>query len=146
LEGQQAIHSLIELLTGYLTVWGGQFKLQQEANKRLKVVIPITLVIIFFLLFSNFNSLKNSLLILLNIPLALVGGIVSLWISGQNLSVPASVDFIALFGIALLNGMVLVSYLNQLYQEGMSLDEVSIKGACLRFRPVLMTALVPDLE
>ncbi|MFQ6677977.1 MAG: efflux RND transporter permease subunit [Fidelibacterota bacterium] len=144
-EGQQALESQVVLPTGYLSTWGGQFKLQQEANKRLSVVIPITLLIIFFLLFSNFNSLKNSLLILLNIPLALVGGVVSLWLSGQNMSVPASVGFIALFGIALLNGIVLVSYLNQLYQEGLSIDDVSIKGACLRLRPVLMTALAAGL-
>ena len=97
------------------------------------------------MLFSSFNSLKNSLLILLNIPLALVGGVVALWISGLNLSVPASVGFIALFGIALLNGIVLVTYLNQLRQEGLSPDEASIRGACLRLRPVLMTALAAAL-
>lgn len=140
-EGQKAIEKNVKLPPGYLVTWGGQFKLQQEANKRLSVVIPITLFIIFILLFSSFNSLKNSLLILLNIPLALVGGVVALWISGQNLSVPASVGFIALFGIALLNGIVLVSYLNQLRKNGLSIDEASIKGASLRMRPVLMTAL-----
>ncbi len=140
-EGQKAIEKNVKLPPGYLVTWGGQFKLQQEANKRLSVVIPITLFIIFILLFSSFNSLKNSLLILLNIPLALVGGVVALWISGQNLSVPASVGFIALFGIALLNGIVLVSYLNQLRKNGMSIDEASIKGASMRMRPVLMTAL-----
>ena len=130
---------------GYLITWGGQFRLQQEANKRLAVVVPITLLIIFLLLFSSFNSLKNSLLILLNVPLALVGGVVGLWISGQNLSVPASVGFIALFGIALLNCIVLVTYLNQLRQEGLSIDDASIRGACLRLRPVLMTALAAGL-
>jgi cobalt-zinc-cadmium resistance protein CzcA len=144
-EGQKAIEAKVKLPPGYLVTWGGQFKLQQEANKRLSVVVPITLFIIFILLFSSFNSLKNSLLILLNIPLALVGGVVALWITGQNLSVPASVGFIALFGIALLNGIVLVTYLNQLLQEGLSVDEASIKGACLRLRPVLMTALAAAL-
>jgi cobalt-zinc-cadmium resistance protein CzcA len=89
--------------------WGGQFQLQQEANKRLALVIPITLLIVFILLYSSFNSMKNCLLILLNIPLALVGGVAGLWLTGQNLSVPASVGFIALFGIALANGMVLVT-------------------------------------
>ncbi len=144
-EGKKAIDSKVKLPPGYFVTWGGQFKLQQEANARLAVVVPITLFIIFIMLFSSFNSLKNSLLIFLNIPLALVGGIVALWISGQNLSVPASVGFIALFGIALLNGIVLVTYLNQLRMEGFSVDDASIQGACLRVRPVLMTALAAAL-
>jgi cobalt-zinc-cadmium resistance protein CzcA len=144
-DAQEAIDTKVDLPAGYFTTWGGQFRLQQEANKRLAVVIPITLLFVFFLLFSNFNSLKNSLLILLNLPLALVGGIVGLWITGQNLSVPASVGFIALFGIALLNGIVLVTYLNQLVKEGLSVEEASFKGACLRMRPVLMTALAAAL-
>lgn len=144
-EAQQVIEREVSLPTGYFTTWGGQFRLQQEANRRLMVVVPITLLVIFLLLYSSFNSLKNSLLIFLNIPLALVGGIVALFISGQNLSVPASVGFIALFGIALLNGVVLITYLNQLVQEGLPLDEASIRGACLRLRPVLMTALAASL-
>ena len=97
------------------------------------------------LLFSSFNSLKNALLIILNIPLALVGGVVGLWLTGQNLSVPASVGFIALFGIALENGMVLVTYLNQLVRDGVPVDKASVEGACLRLRPVLMTALTTAL-
>ena len=125
--------------------WGGQFKLQQEANKRLLIVIPITLLLVFLLLYLNFHSVKNSLLILLNIPLALVGGIVALWLTGQNLSVPASIGFIALFGIALENGMVLLAYLNQLVREGTSIDEASIKAACMRLRPVIMTAVTTGL-
>jgi len=144
-EAQAAIDANMELPPGYLISWEGQFRLQQEANKRLAVVIPITLLIIFMLLFSSFNSMKNTLLILLNIPLALVGGIVALWLSGQNLSVPASVGFIALFGIALLNGIVLVTYINQLIREGLEMDEACIQGAILRFRPVLMTALAAAL-
>jgi cobalt-zinc-cadmium resistance protein CzcA len=144
-DGQMAIEENVDLPPGYIVTWGGQFRLQQEANERLAVVVPITLLIIFLLLFSSFNSLKNTLLILLNIPLALVGGILGLWISGLNLSVPASVGFIALFGIALLNGIVLVSYLNQLIKDGLSIDEASIKGASLRMRPVLMTALAATL-
>ncbi len=144
-EAQLAIDDEVTLPSGYLVTWGGQFRLQQEANKRLALVIPITLLILFLLLFSSFNSLKNAVLILLNIPLALVGGIVGLWLTGQNLSVPASVGFIALFGIALENGMVLVTYFNQLLRSGMSIDEASIKGACLRVRPVLMTALTTAL-
>ncbi len=111
-EAQAAIDAEIDLPPGYFVTWGGQFKLQQEANKRLAVVVPVTLALVFLLLFSNFRSLKNAFLIVLNIPLALIGGVVALWLSGQNLSVPSSVGFIALFGIALENGMVLVAYLN----------------------------------
>ncbi len=144
-EAQQAIDNKIQLPPGYYTTWGGQFRLQQEANKRLAIVIPATLVIISLLLYSSFGSLKNAALILLNIPLALVGGVIALWISGQNLSVPASVGFIALFGIALENGMVLMTYLNQLIKDGVDIDEASIRGACLRVRPVLMTAVTTAL-
>ena len=144
-DAQAAINAGVKLPPGYLTSWGGQFELQQEANKRLMLVIPVTLLIVFLLLYSSFNSMKNSLLILLNIPLALVGGVVGLWITGQNLSVPASVGFIALFGIALANGMVLVTYLNQLLRKGVSMEETCIQGACLRLRPVLMTALAAML-
>ena len=144
-ESQAAIEKNVDLPVGYYTVWGGQFRLQQEANKRFAIVIPITLLLIFFLLFTSFNSLKNSVLILLNIPLALVGGVIGLWLTNQNLSVPASVGFIALFGIALENGMVLVTYFNQLIKEGKSIDEASIEGAKLRLRPVLMTAVTTAL-
>jgi len=144
-EAQKAIDTKVQFPPGYLLNWGGQFELQQEANKRLSFVIPITLLIVFLLLFSSFNSLKNALLIILNIPLALVGGVVGLWLTGQNLSVPASVGFIALFGIALENGMVLVTYLNQLVRDGVPVDKASVEGACLRLRPVLMTALTTAL-
>jgi cobalt-zinc-cadmium resistance protein CzcA len=144
-EAQKKIEKDVPLPPGYLVTWGGQFRLQQEANKRLLVVIPITLLLIFFLLFFSFKSLKNAFLIILNIPLALVGGIVALWLTGQNLSVPASVGFIALFGIALLNGMVLVTYLNQLLCDGVPMDEACVRGACLRLRPVLMTAVTTAL-
>ena len=144
-EAQEVIREEVDLPPGYLTTWGGQFRLQQEANKRLMVVVPITLLIVFLLLYSSFNSLKNAALIVLNIPLALVGGIVALWITGQNLSVPASVGFIALFGIALENGMVLVTYLNQLIRDGTPMDRASVEGALLRLRPVLMTAATTSL-
>ena len=144
-EGQQAIAAKVAMPPGYLISWGGQFELQQQANKRLALVVPVTLLIILFLLFMNFSSLKNTFLILLNIPLALVGGVVGLWLTGQNLSVPSSIGFIALFGIALENGMVLVTYLNQLLRDGVAIDEASIKGACLRLRPVLMTAITTAL-
>jgi len=144
-DGQQAIAENVQMPPGYLVSWGGQFELQQQANKRLALVVPVTLLIVVLLLFSNFNSLKNTFLILLNIPLALVGGVVGLWLTGQNLSVPASVGFITLFGIDLENGMVLVTYLNQLLRDGISIDEASIQGACMRLRAVLMTAVTTAL-
>lgn len=144
-ESQRAIEERVVLPPGYLIQWGGQFELQQEANQRLAVVVPVTLFVVFLLLFSNFNSLKNAVLILLNIPLALVGGVVGLWLTGENLSVPASVGFIALFGIALENGMVLVTYLNQLLRDGVPMAQASIQGACMRLRPVMMTAITTAL-
>ena len=144
-EAQAAIEAQVRLPTGYLVTWGGQFRLQQEANTRLALVIPLTLLLVFLLLFSSFQSLRNALLILLNIPLALVGGVIALWVTSQNFSVPASVGFIALFGIALENGMVLVPYLNQLVGEGSAVDEAAVRGACLRLRPVLMTAVTTAL-
>ncbi|MBB63486.1 MAG: CusA/CzcA family heavy metal efflux RND transporter [Waddliaceae bacterium] len=144
-EAQAQIDQKVNLPTGFMVTWGGQFRLQQEANKRLIIVVPITLAIICLLLYSSFGSIANTVLIMLNIPLALVGGIAALWISGQNLSVPSSVGFIALFGIALENGMVLITYLNQLVREGTPIDEASIKGSLLRLRPVLMTAVTTSL-
>ena len=144
-EAQAVIDRDVELPPGYLVSWGGQFELAQQANRRLLFVVPITLGLICLLLYSSFGSVKNTALILLNIPLALVGGIISLWLLGENLSVPASVGFIALFGIALENGMVLVTYLNQLVREGRPIDEASMQGASLRLRPVLMTAVTTAL-
>ena len=144
-DGQKILAEKIQMPPGYLVSWGGQFELQQEANKRLALVVPVTLLIILLLLYMNFGSLKNTFLILFNIPLALVGGVVALWLTGQNLSVPSSIGFIALFGIALLNGMVLVTYFNQLLQNGVDIEEASIRGACLRLRPVLMTATITAL-
>ena len=135
----------MELPPGYFVTWGGQFELQQKANQRLAVVIPVTLALIALMLYISFKTFSSTLLILLNIPLALVGGVVALWIGGQNLSVPASVGFIALFGIALENGMVLVTYINQLVREGASITTASIQGACMRLRPVLMTATTTAL-
>ena len=144
-EAQGALAAEVDLPPGYLVTWGGQFELQQQANRRLGLVVPVTLFLIFVLLYTSFDSFKSSSLILLNIPLALVGGVVALWISGQNLSVPASVGFIALFGIALENGMVLVTSLNQLVKDGMPVGEASMGGALLRLRPVLMTAVTTAL-
>lgn len=139
------IASAVDLPPGYFVTWGGQFELQQQANQRLSIVIPVTLALIALMLYLSFKTFSSTLLILLNIPLALVGGVVALWIGGQNLSVPASVGFIALFGIALENAMVLVTYINQLVREGIPVSAASIQGACMRLRPVLMTAATTAL-
>lgn len=144
-EAREGIADNIDLPAGYFVNWGGQFELQQQANQRLAVVIPITLALITFLLYMNFKTFSSTLLILLNIPLALVGGVVALWLGGLNLSVPASVGFIALFGIALENGMVLVTYINQLVKSGIPVETAAVRGACLRLRPVLMTATTTAL-
>jgi cobalt-zinc-cadmium resistance protein CzcA len=144
-EASALLDKQIKLPVGYFVTWGGQFSLQQEANKRLMIVVPLALALVFLLLYMNFNSIKNSLLILINIPLALIGGLLALLINGQNLSVPSSIGFIALFGIALENGLVLISYLEQLIQDGLELNKAVIKAALLRLRPVLMTALTTGL-
>ncbi|HET8693697.1 MAG TPA: CusA/CzcA family heavy metal efflux RND transporter [Aquabacterium sp.] len=130
------------LPTGYSITWGGQFENQQRATQRLAIVIPIALFLIFFLLFSTFGSVRQAALVMSNVPLALIGGIAALFISGQYLSVPASVGFIALLGIAVLNGVVMVSYFNQLVLDGYSAIEAVRLGAARRLRPVLMTAAI----
>ncbi len=144
-DAQAELAEQVTLPAGYLTTWGGQFRLQQEASKRMKFVVPVVLMFLFLLLFGNFGSVRNSMLILINIPLALVGGVVALWLAKMNMSVPASIGFIALFGIALENGMVLITYMNQLVADGVSVREASIQGACLRLRAVLMTAITTAL-
>ncbi len=141
-EAKAAVAKKVALPTGYRISWGGQFENQQRAASRLAVVVPVALCLIFILLFSTFRSVRQALLILSIIPFALVGGILALWLTGEYLSVPASVGFIALLGITVLNGVVLVSYFNQLHMEGMSLAEVVIQGARRRLRPVLMTASI----
>lgn len=141
-EAKAKIAREIKLPPGYHLAWGGQFENQQRAAQRLAIVIPVALGLIFLLLFSTFGSVRQALLVLSNIPFALVGGIVGLWISGEYLSVPASVGFIALLGIAVLNGVVLVSYFNQLRAEGLSLEHCVMVGAQRRLRPVLMTASI----
>ncbi|MED5550182.1 MAG: CusA/CzcA family heavy metal efflux RND transporter [Pseudomonadota bacterium] len=144
-EGQQAVAAGVDLPSGYYVEWGGQFELQQQANARFAVVIPVTLGIVMLLLLFSFGRLKSALLIVANIPLALVGGIAALWLTGQNLSVPASVGFIALFGIALGNGMVLVSFLDRFARTRQDVDVFSIEAAVMRAQPVLMTATTTGL-
>ena len=141
-EAKARVAEGVKLPMGYRIAWGGQFENQQRAAARLTLVIPLALGFIFLILFTTFGSVRQALLVLSNIPFALVGGIVALWITGEYLSVPASVGFIALLGIAVLNGVVLVSYFNQLHAEGLGLLECVTQGAMRRLRPVLMTASI----
>lgn len=144
-EAKQKIAAQVQLPEGYSITYGGQFENQQRANKRLSTVIPLSILAIFFILFFTFKSIPLSLLILLNIPFAVTGGLISLFISGEYISVPASVGFIALFGIAVLNGVVMVGYFLQLLKEGYNLNDVVVIGAKRRLRPVLMTAFIAGL-
>ena len=144
-EVRAAVEGDIHLPAGYSITWGGQFENQQRAAARLALVVPISLALIFLVLFSTFGSIRQALLILFNVPFAMVGGIVALWLSGQYMSVPASVGFIALLGIAVLNGLVLVSYFNQLRATGMPMDQAVREGAMRRLRPVMMTASIAAL-
>jgi cobalt-zinc-cadmium resistance protein CzcA len=130
------------LPTGYYLQWGGQFENQQRAAARLAIVVPVALGLIFLLLFTSFRSIRQAVLVLANIPFALVGGVMGLWVTGEYLSVPASVGFIALLGIAVLNGVVLVSYFNQLRGMGIEMAQVVVEGAERRLRPVMMTAAI----
>lgn len=132
----------VPLPQGYRLEWGGQFENQQRASARLATVIPIALLLIFLVLFVTLKSVRGSLLILANIPFAAVGGIVALWLTGEYLSVPASVGFIALLGIAVLNGLVLVAYFRQLRADGMPMAQAVRTGAERRLRPVMMTASI----
>ncbi|MBI4378330.1 MAG: efflux RND transporter permease subunit [Nitrospinae bacterium] len=140
-EGQRLISQKIKLPVGYYISWGGQFENQQRAMKRLSIVIPLSIALIFFLLFFTFNSARYATLILLNIPLGLIGGVFGLWISGQYLSVPASVGFITLLGETVLNGVILVSCINKLREDGFDLEDAIRTGCEMRLRPVLMTIL-----
>ncbi|MBD3776374.1 MAG: efflux RND transporter permease subunit [Thiotrichales bacterium] len=130
---------------GYYFVWGGEFENQQRAAERLSIVVPVALVLIFMILFSTFRSAGQAAMVLSNIPFALIGGVVALWLTGEYLSVPASVGFIALLGIAVLNGVVMMSYFNQLLAQGMAIYDVVVEGAMRRLRPVLMTASIAAL-
>jgi len=141
-EARAKVAQSIKLPTGYRIAWGGQFENQQRAAARLALVVPMSLGFIFIILFSTFGSVRQALLVLSNVPFAMVGGIVALWATGEYLSVPASVGFIALLGIAVLNGVVLVSYFNQLHAEGLPLLECVTQGARRRLRPVMMTAAI----
>lgn len=144
-ELQQTVDKKIKLQPGYYLEWGGQFQNMERAMGHLKIIVPVTIAAIFFLLFLLFGSLRYASLIILVLPFASIGGVVALFITGEYLSVPASVGFIALWGIAVLNGVVLVSYIRSLRNEGMGQTEAVLQGCKQRFRPVLMTATVAML-
>jgi cobalt-zinc-cadmium resistance protein CzcA len=139
---QRAVRANVALPEQYFVRYGGQFENQQRAMLRLAVIVPLVLMLIVGLLYASFGNGRQALLVMLNVPFALVGGIAALWIRGLHLNLSASVGFIALFGIAVLNGVVLVTYLNQLREEGKPLEQAVREGAEIRLRPVLMTALV----
>lgn len=135
----------VELTPGNWITWGGTFEQLISASERLKIVVPIALILIFSLLFMTFGNVRDSLLVFTGVPLALTGGILALWLRDIPLSISAGVGFIALSGVAVLNGLVMISFINDLRKEGMGLDEAVIQGALMRLRPVLMTALVASL-
>ncbi len=141
-EVRRLIDEKVTLPSGYFVTFGGQFENQQRAEKRLLLVIPVAIILIFFILFTTFRSVSQAGIIIMNIPFAMIGGVVSLYYSGMYLSVPASVGFITLFGVAVLNGVVMVSYFNQLREQGRSIQEAVRQGALRRLRPVLMTAMI----
>ncbi|WP_165538906.1 efflux RND transporter permease subunit [Helicobacter pylori] len=144
-EAKKVIAQNVKLPSSYYITYGGQFENQQRANKRLSTVIPLSILAIFFILFFTFKSIPLALLILLNIPFAVTGGLIALFVVGEYISVPASVGFIALFGIAVLNGVVMIGYFKELLLQGKSVEECVLLGAKRRLRPVLMTACIAGL-
>ncbi|VAW56074.1 Cobalt-zinc-cadmium resistance protein CzcA; Cation efflux system protein CusA, partial [hydrothermal vent metagenome] len=144
-ELRQRINDEIDMPPGYTVVFGGQFESQERAQARLMIVVPLSLGLIFLLLYFAFNSVGQALLIMLNVPLALIGGIAGLYISGLYLSVPGSIGFITLLGVAVLNGVVMVSSINQRVEDGNSVRDSVFEGALSRLRPVLMTAITSAL-
>jgi len=142
---KKLVDSKIDLPPGYYLEYGGQFENQQRAMKRLGIIVPVALGLIFLMLYMSLDSIRSALLIFVNVPLALIGGILGLFFTREYLSVPASVGFIALFGIAVQNGLVLVTCINQLREEGYGVSEAIVEAGMLRLRPVLMTALTTVL-
>ena len=141
-EAQQAIEENISLPPGYYITFGGQFESQQRASRQLMILSSIVAVIVFFLLFLSFGSLRNAVAVLLNVPFAIMGGIIALWITGTNFNVPSLVGFIALFGIAVQNAIIVVAFYNRLRREGLSLRAAVVEGSLVRLRPIIMTELV----
>ena len=144
-EAEQKIQQAVKVPAGYWTTWGGTFEQLQSAAKRLQIVVPVALLLVFMLLFAMFNNVKDGLLVFTGVPFALTGGILALWLRDIPLSISAGVGFIALSGVAVLNGLVMISFIRSLREEGKSLDVAIHEGALTRLRPVLMTALVASL-
>jgi cobalt-zinc-cadmium resistance protein CzcA len=144
-EANAAIAAKVTLPTGYWVEWGGAFENQQRAMERLSIIVPLTIGLIYILLYTAFNSVRHATLIIANVPFAIIGGIVGLFVTGQYLSVPSAIGFIAVFGVAMLNGIVLVTFLNDQRKHGLSIRDAVRQGAALRLRPVLMTASVAIL-
>jgi cobalt-zinc-cadmium resistance protein CzcA len=142
---QRAVNASVQLPSGYYTSWGGEFENQQRAMRRLGLIVPLSILLIFVLLFNAFGTFKDAALILLNVPFALIGGIFALYFTGIHLSVSAAIGFIALFGQAVLNGVVMVSYFNQVRRTGVSAHEAALQGSIVRLRTVLMTTLLAML-
>ena len=141
----EAALAQVKIPTGYWTSWGGTFENLQSATQRLQIVVPVSLLLVFLLLFAMFGNVKDGLLVFTGIPFALTGGILALWLRDIPLSISAAVGFIALSGVAVLNGLVMISYIRSLREDGTPLDEAIREGALTRLRPVLMTALVASL-
>ncbi|KPW96407.1 Cation efflux system protein [Pseudomonas savastanoi] len=144
-EAGTTIDSGVQIPAGYWTNWGGQFEQLQSAAKRLQIVVPVALLLVLALLFMMFNNLKDGLLVFTGIPFALTGGVMALWLRDIPLSISAGVGFIALSGVAVLNGLVMIAFIRSLREEGRSLHDAITEGALTRLRPVLMTALVASL-
>lgn len=144
-EAHQRLQDQVKIPTGYWTSWGGTFEQLQSASKRLQIVVPVALLLVFVLLFAMFNNVKDGLLVFSGVPFALTGGIIALWLRDIPLSISAGVGFIALSGVAVLNGLVMIAFIRSLRDEGMPLDDAVQQGALTRLRPVLMTALVASL-
>ncbi len=144
-EAQKRIAEEVTVQPGYWISWGGQFENLISASQRLKIVVPVALLLILILLFSAFGSVKDALLIFTGVPMALTGGIIALWLRDIPLSISAAVGFIALSGVAVLNGVVMISFIRKLIEDGMGLDAAILSGSLTRLRPVLMTALVASL-
>src|SRR5207302_5700458 len=140
-----AVKKNVKLPPGYYVTWGGEFENQQRAMKRLSLIVPVSVFLIFVLLFDAFKSVKSALLILVNVPFALIGGILALLLTGIPLSVSAAIGFIALFGQAVLNGVVMLTVFNQLREQGMSATDAVLQGSLVRMRTVLMTGLLAML-
>ena len=145
MDANEAISQRLELPPGYWIEWGGAFENQQRALARLSLIVPLTIFFIFVLLYTAFNSIRYAALIIANVPFATIGGLLALFFTGQYISVPSAIGFIAVFGVAMLNGIVLVSFINELRARGLSLSEAIHQGAAMRLRPVLMTASVAIL-